>query len=129
MLLKFLKVITVFSFLCLSYEAEHIGGRFWELLVYGVFSGGFYMIVSCVYLLVLALIILTAFFTVKGKEFYLLLVCGVVLLIPVTLHLEYLIYSGRKNFDFLIWLTVFMISYILALYKQWKAGQLSHLHG
>lgn len=115
--LKILKFLTIVSFLLITFNTGHIGGSFWVFLFLGLLSGGKETFFALIILLVLLLFLINAIIPRKTKkDLYLFLIGGIILLVPILMHLQFLIVNGKNGkFPFYISSIIFLIIYCIAL--------------
>lgn len=114
---KFLKYLTILSFLLITFDTGHLGGQFGYFAVLGLFAGGITTIISLIILAILILFLISAVKPFKSKDFYVFLIGGAVLIIPIIMHIRFLILNMKNRNDTIFYLTtfIFLTIYIITL--------------
>jgi hypothetical protein len=121
MILKILKILTVISYLFITWTGSHLGGSFGFYIILGLFLNISSILLSVLFLTILSVFLYSSFKPFKKNELYVFLFGGVILFIPVLFH-TYIVLTQFKNrgdnlffltllpFLFLYGMTVFLIS-------------------
>ena len=119
MIIRILKILVVISFLSITVDTGHVGGPFAAFLVLGFLSDIWTVAMSTLYLTVLILFVLSGFKNFKKKDIYLFIGGGVILLIPIVMHISFLLKERKNSGDnlFYITTTIFLIMYGITLFQ------------
>lgn len=118
MKLKIFKLLTVLSFILITFDTGHIGGQFGLFIILGFLSDYNDILISTLTVAILIGFIINSFKPFKPKfDFYLFFLGGFVLFIPIIMHLSFL-FSKNKNIideDFYITTTLYFVIYGITL--------------
>lgn len=116
MILKILKILTVISFLTITFRDQHIGGLYGQFLILGLFFDFKTFILSLTGLMILTTFIFSSFKTFKKFDIYIFLIGGIVLMIPIFLRLKGIISSNHNDNIFCLTSILFMTIYGTTLF-------------
>lgn len=118
MILKILKILTVLSFLLITFDTGHIGGQFGSFILLGFLGDYKGILASILITIILIYFIVSPIRFFKPKvDFYLSLLGGVLLFIPITIHIKFLLSKGRSDSVFYFTTLIFIVFYGFNLYK------------
>ena len=118
MILKILKILTVLSFLLITFDTGHIGGQFGSFILLGFLGDYKGILASILITIILIYFIVSSIRFFKPKvDFYLSLLGGVLLFIPITIHIKFLLSKGRSDRVFYFTTLIFLVFYGFNLYK------------
>lgn len=120
MTIKILKLLTVLSFLIITFSTEHIGGQFGLYIILGLFSGGIGTLKALFYVMIILLIILSNIVSFSKKiDFAIFTISGIFFCIPIIMHISYLISKMKNRGDTVFYITtsIFLVFYIATLFK------------
>jgi hypothetical protein len=119
MILKILKILTVLSFLMITFDSGHLGGQFGIYIILGLFFGFQEAILAALFLIILALFLLSSFKNLKTKDLYIFIIGGLILMIPIIAHIRFLLITMKNRGDKVFYLTLlpFLTFYGLTLFK------------
>ena len=118
MKLKILKLLTVISFVLITFDTGHIGGQFGLFIILGLLSDYKDIIISALILSILLIFIISSFKRFKPKlDFYIFLFGGFSLLIPIIMHMYFLFSKIKTRIDatFYLTATLYLIIYGITL--------------
>lgn len=119
MKLKVLKTATVLTFLLIHFSTEHIGGFFGLFIFFGLFSGDINAFKALIILLPLITFTISAFKPFKFPlDYYLFLIGGLILSIPIVMHTYYVISKMPNRGDTIFFITtlIFLATYLFTLF-------------
>lgn len=125
MILKILKILTVLSFLLITFDTGHIGGQFGSFILLGFLSDYKGIMASTLITIILIYFIVSSIKFLKPKvDFYLSLLGGLLLFIPITIHIKFLLSKDRSDSIFYFTTIIFLVFYGFNLYKILKQKNL-----
>ena len=104
--IKILKVSAIISYLFISVEGNHIGGKFWEFLIIGFFLEPLPFLLSSIIVIVLISILISIFNSFYPRDLFILIIGSVFLAIPIILFFSSLVMWTIFPFLFLYSLTI-----------------------
>lgn len=117
MKLKLFKLLTVISFVFITLDSGHIGGQFGLFIVLGFLSDYKDIIISFLTTLILIIFIVNSFKSFKPKiEYLIFLIGGIVLLVPIIMHINFLFSKNRNDDSFYITTLLYLFFYGTTLY-------------
>lgn len=117
MKLKIFKILTVLSFVIITIDTGHIGGQFGIFIILAYFSDFKDILISILFSSILITFLISCFKNLKTKiDLYLFLVGGIVLFIPITKHILFLITKVRSDVIFYITGLIFILFYSYTLF-------------
>lgn len=120
MQLKLLKLFTVISFILITFDTGHIGGQFGVFIILGFLSDYKDFILSAFIATILITFIISSFKPFKPRfDFYLFLLGGFVLCIPIIMHVSFLFSKMKNRIDEVFYLTaaLYLVIYATTLFK------------
>ena len=118
MILKVLKLLTVLCFISITFDTGHIGGQFGLFIMLGFLSDFIGFIISSLSSIILFLFIISSFIPLSPKlDLYIFLWGGVLLLIPIIVHLYFLFSKIRIDTPFYFTVSLYLILYGITLLK------------
>ncbi|GAA4305841.1 hypothetical protein [Aestuariibaculum suncheonense] len=122
MSLKILKILTVISFLLITWSGPHIGGPFGLYLILGLLGNISSIIQAGVILVILILFLYSSYKSFHKYDLYLFLVGGVILMIPICSHINTVFthYKNKGDNVFFLTLIPFLLLYGITLLKIYK---------
>jgi len=119
MILKILKILTVISFLLITFSGRHIGGQFGIFLYLGLFSDFKNLIPVALILMILMMFIFSSFKQLNKIDLYIFIIGGMILMIPIIAHIRFIFINMKNRGDNVFYMTLlpFLTFYGLTLYK------------
>ncbi|MCR8667248.1 hypothetical protein NO995_06120 [Aestuariibaculum sp. M13] len=120
--LKILKILTVISFLLITWSGPHIGGPFGLYLILGLFGNISSIIQAGVILVILILFLYNSYKSFHKYDLHLFLIGGIILMIPICSHIYTVLTQYQNKGDKIFFLTLipFLFSYSVTLFKIYK---------
>lgn len=118
MILKIFKILTVMSYLFITFDTGHIGGPFGLYIILGLFWNISSILLSVLFLTILSVFLYSSFKPFKKNELYLYLFGGFILLIPVLSHINIVLtqFKNRGDNRFFLTLIPFLFFYFMTLF-------------
>ena len=125
MIIKIFKILTVLSFLLITFSGNHLGGQFGLYIFIGLFSGFYLAIPAALILFVLMIFLYSSFKQLRNKDLYIFTVGGMILMIPIIAHIIFILTNMKNRGDFIFYTTLlpFLTFYGLTLFMIYRENK------